>query len=114
MGIQGAISILAHELAEAPPSPFPSPLPLQRIHPNPYSLWPVLLLSLPGAVPRSCISYLMSAGGFDPPSGDMGIQGAISILAHELAEAASDPKGDAWWSDRTGDENCDKCQWNYK
>lgn len=56
---------------------------------------------------------MMAKGEYDSPAGDVGIQGAISILAHELAEAASDPVGDAWWSDETGDENGDKCQWNY-
>jgi hypothetical protein len=30
------------------------------------------------------------------PNGDAGVDGMISIIAHELTEAASDPNGSAW------------------
>lgn len=36
----------------------------------------------------------------------------ISVMAHELSEAVSDPQGNAWY-DSAGEENGDKCAWNF-
>ena len=36
----------------------------------------------------------------------------ISVIAHELAEAATDPKLNAW-SNKNGDENADMCAWTF-
>jgi hypothetical protein len=46
------------------------------------------------------------------PNGDSGLDAAVSVIGHELAEAASDPLLNAW-KDANGDENADKCAWNF-
>lgn len=38
--------------------------------------------------------------------------GMVSVLAHEITEAASDPLINAWY-DSKGNENADKCAWNF-
>lgn len=47
------------------------------------------------------------------PNGDIGIDGMLSTVAHELVEAVSDPISDVdslrAWQDSTGYENADKC-----
>ena len=58
----------------------------------------------------SCIYQPLVAGTFKAPNGDVGVDGMVSIFAHELAEAASDPHLDAW-ADEGGNENADKCQY---
>ncbi|MDQ1493191.1 MAG: hypothetical protein QOJ23_5705 [Actinomycetota bacterium] len=42
------------------------------------------------------------------PAGDA----MISVIAHELEEAVTDPDLSAWY-DPVGNENADKCAWNY-
>ena len=46
------------------------------------------------------------------PNGDFGVDSMISVLAHELAETGSDPLLNAWY-DSAGNENGDKCAWNF-
>ncbi|HEY6194038.1 MAG TPA: hypothetical protein VI504_03270 [Candidatus Eisenbacteria bacterium] len=46
------------------------------------------------------------------PNGNAGADGMASIIAHELAEAATDPDLDAWFDER-GAENADKCAWTF-
>jgi len=46
------------------------------------------------------------------PNGDTGADGATSIIAHEQEEAISDPDLNAWF-DTLGNENADKCAYNY-
>ena len=41
------------------------------------------------------------------PNGDPGVDAMLSVLAHEVVEAMSDPNLDAWY-DATGSENGDK------
>ena len=36
----------------------------------------------------------------------------VSVIAHELAEAVTDPLLNAWY-DSTGAENADKCAWTF-
>jgi hypothetical protein len=36
----------------------------------------------------------------------------VSVLAHEIDEAVTDPDLNAWY-DATGYENADKCAWTY-
>lgn len=36
----------------------------------------------------------------------------VSVLAHEIAEAASDPLINTWM-DASGEENADKCAWQF-
>jgi hypothetical protein len=46
------------------------------------------------------------------PNGNAGADGMVSIIAHELEEAATDPDLSAWW-DISGHENADKCAWTF-
>ncbi|MFN7926580.1 MAG: hypothetical protein U0Y68_01320 [Blastocatellia bacterium] len=46
------------------------------------------------------------------PNGNAGVDGMVSVLAHELEEAASDPNLNAWY-DSSGAENADKCAWTF-
>jgi hypothetical protein len=50
-----------------------------------------------------------------PPNGDAAVDGMISVIAHELVEAVSDPQSDGnrAWEDDDGYENADKCAWTY-
>jgi hypothetical protein len=58
--------------------------------------------------PNSCTGF----GSGPSPNGNKGADGIISVLAHEIAEAVSDPLLSAW---RNADytENADKCAWNF-
>jgi hypothetical protein len=38
--------------------------------------------------------------------------GMISVIAHEITEAATDPIGTPWY-DRQGNENADICAWQF-
>jgi hypothetical protein len=46
------------------------------------------------------------------PNGNAGVDGMLSVLAHELEEATSDPDLNAWY-DSSGNENADKCAWTF-
>ncbi len=46
------------------------------------------------------------------PNGNAGIDGAISVMTHELEEATTDPDLNEWY-DRRGAENGDKCAWTF-
>jgi len=46
------------------------------------------------------------------PNGNTGADGMASIIAHELSESVTDPNLNAWF-DANGDENADKCAWNF-
>ncbi|MFL6212763.1 MAG: hypothetical protein ACJ74J_02605 [Blastocatellia bacterium] len=46
------------------------------------------------------------------PNGNAGVDGMISVVAHELEEAISDPDLNAWF-DSGGAENADKCAWTF-
>jgi len=46
------------------------------------------------------------------PNGNAGVDGMVSVLAHELEEAATDPDGNTWYA-RTGYENGDDCAWTF-
>jgi hypothetical protein len=46
------------------------------------------------------------------PNANPGADAMVSVLAHELAEAATDPDLNAWF-DAAGSENADKCAWTY-
>ncbi|MBD0373785.1 MAG: hypothetical protein ICV60_23430 [Pyrinomonadaceae bacterium] len=47
------------------------------------------------------------------PNGNAGVDGMVSIIAHELEEAATDPDPRTGWADSNGDENADKCAWTF-
>jgi len=46
------------------------------------------------------------------PNGNAGADGMVSIVAHELEEAVTDPDLNAWYDNR-GAENADKCAWTF-
>ncbi|HKV38008.1 MAG TPA: hypothetical protein VJX67_02255 [Blastocatellia bacterium] len=46
------------------------------------------------------------------PNGNAGVDGMVSIVAHELEESTTDPNLDAWF-DSQGAENGDKCAWTF-
>jgi hypothetical protein len=46
------------------------------------------------------------------PNGNAGVDGMVSVIAHELEEAATDPDGNTWYA-RTGNENGDDCAWTF-
>jgi hypothetical protein len=46
------------------------------------------------------------------PNGNAGVDGMVSVLAHELVETLSDPLLNAWY-DNQGAENADKCAWTF-
>ena len=46
------------------------------------------------------------------PNGDAAADAMVSVIAHELEEAATDPQLNAWY-DSTGAENADKCAWTF-
>jgi hypothetical protein len=46
------------------------------------------------------------------PNGNAGVDGMMSVIAHELEEANTDPDLNAWY-DSSGAENADKCAWTF-
>ena len=62
---------------------------------------------LMGATVGNCSAQTVSS-----PNGDVGVDAMISVLAHELEEAVTDPKLNAWYDNR-GYENADKCAWTF-
>ncbi|GJP35590.1 hypothetical protein CLOM_g20088 [Closterium sp. NIES-68] len=46
------------------------------------------------------------------PNGNPAIDATVSTIAHEIAEAASDPDARSGWYDGNGEENADKCSYN--
>jgi hypothetical protein len=46
------------------------------------------------------------------PNGNVGADAMVSIIAHELEEAHTDPDLNAWYDTR-GAENADKCAWTW-
>lgn len=47
------------------------------------------------------------------PNGNAGVDGMISVVAHELEEAVTDPDPSSGWVDSRGAENADKCAWTF-
>lgn len=47
------------------------------------------------------------------PNGNAGVDGMISVIAHELEEANTDPDPRSGWADSNGSENADKCAWTF-
>jgi hypothetical protein len=57
--------------------------------------------------PVSCAVHPIS------PNGNPGADAMVSVIAHEAAEAASDPYLNAWYDTGCADENGDKCAYTY-
>jgi hypothetical protein len=60
--------------------------------------------------PSGC--EIQSTGPNSPVSGQGGIDGMANVISHELEEAISDPDLNAWF-DASGQENADKCNFNF-
>ena len=60
----------------------------------------------PDRCPSACEAQTTS------PNGNAGADGMVSIIAHELEEAVTDPDLNAWFDTR-GEENADKCAWTF-
>jgi hypothetical protein len=65
--------------------------------------------SFTGLPPSGCACYGQTSGS---PNGLLAIDAMLSVYAHELVEAVSDPQLNAWY-DRSGYENADKCAWQW-
>jgi Phosphate-induced protein 1 conserved region len=50
------------------------------------------------AYPFAVPSYIPSAKAEMPPNNDVGVDGMVSVVAHELAEMASNPLVNAWYA----------------
>jgi hypothetical protein len=61
--------------------------------------------------PAACLSSC--AAQSTGPNGNAGADGMVSIIAHELEEAVTDPDGNAWWNSSSGMENADTCAWTF-
>jgi hypothetical protein len=46
------------------------------------------------------------------PNGNAGVDGMVSVIAHELEETNTDPSLNAWY-DSSGAEDADKCAWTF-
>ncbi|HKB66481.1 MAG TPA: hypothetical protein VKC61_11540 [Pyrinomonadaceae bacterium] len=47
------------------------------------------------------------------PNSNPGVDGMISVVAHELEETVTDPDPRSGWADSGGAENADKCAWTF-
>jgi len=47
------------------------------------------------------------------PNSNAGVDGMVSVIAHELEEALTDPNPRSGWTDSNGAENADKCAWTF-
>lgn len=47
------------------------------------------------------------------PNGNAGVDGMVSVIAHELEETNTDPNPNSGWADSSGSENGDKCAWTF-
>jgi hypothetical protein len=64
--------------------------------------------------PGSCmIATSIMTSDATAPNGDRGVDGLLSVLAQEVTEAITDPTGQQWWERASGNENGDKCAWQF-
>jgi hypothetical protein len=61
---------------------------------------------------KRCLSACAAQGTVSPNS-NPGVDGMISVIAHELEEAVTDPDPRSGWVDIQGAENADKCAWTF-
>lgn len=67
-------------------------------------------------VPSSCLAACAPRNNINAsPNGDVELDSLLSIMAHELTEAITDPEseGNRAWADAYGFENADKCAWTF-
>ncbi|CAF4555950.1 unnamed protein product [Rotaria sp. Silwood2] len=75
-----------------------------------YSVWYDLKYSFVGN-PEQCPS--LCSFQMVTPNDNFAADSMITVIAHELAEAVTDPRLDAWY-DSNCDENADKCAWMFQ
>jgi hypothetical protein len=46
------------------------------------------------------------------PNGNAGVDGMVSVIAHEMEETNTDPDLDAWYNAK-GSEDADMCAWTF-
>ncbi len=61
--------------------------------------------------PTACLSACAWQAK-ESPNGDVGVDAMISVIAHEVSEAVTDPELNAWY-DKNGNEMADKCAWTF-
>lgn len=65
----------------------------------------------PARCPGNCMASFNQSVS---PNGDPGMDGMISVIAHELDETTTDPDLNAWYDNANpSNENADKCAWNF-
>jgi len=62
--------------------------------------------------PARCPSNCLLLNKTQSPNGNIGADGMVSIIAHELEETVTDPDLNAWYF-ATGNENADQCAWTF-
>lgn len=64
---------------------------------------------------QSSVKYVSDVhpAAFTPPNGNKYADAIVSVYAHEVAEAVTDPYGDAWYRGCDGEENADICKWTF-
>jgi hypothetical protein len=65
----------------------------------------------PEDCPSNCTAYDTPDGGVTP-NGDLAADGIVSLLAHEIDEAVTDPDLDAWRNPNYA-ESADLCAWTF-
>ena len=65
------------------------------------------------AMPDDAAKASACTSGLAAANGDAHADAEVSVLIHEIEETTTDMNGNAWWDSLTGDENADKCAWNY-
>jgi hypothetical protein len=60
----------------------------------------------PQRCPSACSAQTVT------PNGNLAGDGMANLIAHELSESVTDPNLNAWY-DQQGNENADKCAWNF-
>ena len=61
-----------------------------------------------GIPPSGCACFAQSTS----PNGNPAVDSAVSVIAHEIIETATDEYMTAWYNSN-GDENGDVCAWNF-
>ncbi len=64
--------------------------------------------------PGECLSACApSLNQTSSPNANVRADAMVSVVAHELDEAVTDPQLSAWYFNDNGDENADRCAWTF-
>ncbi|HEV7586800.1 MAG TPA: hypothetical protein VGO40_01625 [Longimicrobium sp.] len=64
------------------------------------------------AMPYDYAKAAACSNGTKSPNNDPAADAEVSVLTHEIEETTTDMNGNAWY-DSVGNENADKCAWNF-